>query len=303
MLWRGTGIDRDRRGELAAAVCCAALGALAVWLLVRLVWILVPRGEPGIASANVHVGAGGTASATATAISSWHLFGHTPPRPGSEPDAPVTTLGLVLRGTLADRDPGVGVAVIDDGQRGERVFRTGEDVVPGVVLERVYADRIVLRHDGREETLKLPRERNLAPADIVRAPPPARAKVIATSTARAAAAMNRAAAGQSGQAPPGWRATLDELRAHPEEIAQKVQVVPVLEGGRLSGVRVSAGGDTALIRQLGLMPGDVVTAVNGTPVDSLAHGQAFVDALRTASSARVTVLRNGRPTDVTISLK
>jgi len=59
----------------------------------------------------------------------------------------------------------------------------------------------------------------------------------------------------------------------------------------------------ALMGRLGLRPGDVVTAVNGAPVDSLARGQQIVESLRTASSARVTVLRDGVPTDITISLK
>ncbi len=56
-----------------------------------------------------------------------------------------------------------------------------------------------------------------------------------------------------------------------------------------------------LINQIGLRAGDVVTAVNGAPVDSLARGQQIVESLRSASSARVTVLRDGKPTDVTIS--
>ena len=80
-------------------------------------------------------------------------------------------------------------------------------------------------------------------------------------------------------------------------------IVPVLDGGRLTGVQVSAGADIALINRIGLRAGDIVTAVNGAPVDSIARGQQIVDSLRNAASARVTVLRNGKPTDITISLK
>jgi general secretion pathway protein C len=58
-----------------------------------------------------------------------------------------------------------------------------------------------------------------------------------------------------------------------------------------------------LINQIGLRAGDVITAINGAPVDSLSRGQQIVESLRSASSARVTVLRDGKPTDVTISLK
>ena len=44
-----------------------------------------------------------------------------------------------------------------------------------------------------------------------------------------------------------------------------------------------------LINQLGLRAGDVVTSVNGAPVDSLARGQQIFESLRTAASVRVTI--------------
>jgi general secretion pathway protein C len=50
-------------------------------------------------------------------------------------------------------------------------------------------------------------------------------------------------------------------------------------------------------------PGSVWTAVTGARVESLARGQHIIEGLRNASSARVTVMRDGRPTDLTISLK
>ena len=58
----------------------------------------------------------------------------------------------------------------------------------------------------------------------------------------------------------------------------------------------------ALLGQLGLQPGDVVTAVNGLPVDSLARGQDIMAGLASARSVRVTVQRGGKPTDLTIAL-
>ena len=66
---------------------------------------------------------------------------------------------------------------------------------------------------------------------------------------------------------------------------------------------IAPGSDAALIGQLGLRSGDVVTSINGAPVDSIARGQQILESLRSASNARVTVLRDGKPTDVVISLK
>ena len=50
-------------------------------------------------------------------------------------------------------------------------------------------------------------------------------------------------------------------------------------------------------------PGDIVTAVNGIPVDSVARGQQIVESLGTAGSARVTVRRGGVPTEVDVKLR
>ena len=110
-------------------------------------------------------------------------------------------------------------------------------------------------------------------------------------------------AGQTVHASPQLQQTIDRARTNPEEIAKRLQIVPVLYGGRVTGIRLSAGADSSLMNQIGLRPGDVVTAVNGAPVDSIARGQQIIEGLRNASSARVTVLRDGRPADITISLK
>lgn len=298
----------DRRSfELAAFASCAVLAALGIWLLVRLVWLLVPRGDDVIEGTSMRVASGG-GSVPAQSIAKWHLFGNTPAAAGSGPGAPATTLGMILRGTLADRDPAAGIAVIGDGERGERAYRAGDAIAGGVKLARVYPDHVVLLHEGVEETLTLTRDRNLTPDNIVRPPTPGdarnpSARNTPASIAAANAAAASAAAAQSAHAPADWQQTVDRLRQNPEELARRMQIVPVVDGGRLTGVRVAAGSDMTLINQVGLRAGDVVTAINGAPVDSIARGQQILESLRTASSARVTVLRDGRPTDVTIALK
>lgn len=294
----------DRRSfELTGLASCAVLGAIAVWLLVRLIWLLVPRSDAALGDASLRVGVGDQSPAPAQSIAKWHLFGNTP-LAGSGPGASATTLAMMLRGTLADRNPASGIAVIGDGERGERAYRAGEEVAGGVKLARVYPDHVVLLHDGVEETLKLVRDQNLAPADIVR---PASAGNAAGSHSNATNANSTSATSPAGaqttRVPPDVQQTIERLRQNPEELARRVQIEPVLDGGRLTGVRLSAGADTALMGRMGLRAGDIVTAVNGSPVDSLARGQQIVESLRTASSARVTVLRDGRPTDITISLK
>jgi general secretion pathway protein C len=294
----------DRRSfELAALASCAVLGALSLWLLVRLIWLLVPRNDAALDGAATRIGSD-VGPVPAQSVSKWHLFGNTPARAGSGPGSPATTLAMILRGTLADRDAASGIAVISDGERGEQAYRAGENIAGGVKLARVYADHVVLVHEGVEETLTLTRDQNLQPANIVR--PQSNGTRAARTNAAAGASSSPATSAsptQTTQAPADWQQTVDRLRQNPDELAKRVQIVPVLDGGRLTGVRVSAGADMALVNQLGLRAGDIVTAVNGAPVDSIARGQQIVDSLRNAASARVTVLRDGKPTDITISLK
>lgn len=297
-------IDRRRSSELTALVACAALGALAVWLLVRLVWLLVPRSDAALETSSARVGSGSTGPAPALSVAKWHLFGNTPPRPGSGPQAPATTLAMILRGTLADRDPAAGIAVISDGERGERAYRAGEMIGSGVKLAAVYPDHVVLVHEGVEETLKLTRDQNLAPTDIVRPGQKiANRNAAATSSTSVTTQPTSPGSAQNVRASTDLQQTLERLRQNPDELARRVQIMPVLDGGKLTGVRVSAGTDTALMNQIGLRAGDVVTAVNGAPVDSLARGQQIIESLRKAASARVTVMRDGKPTEITISLK
>jgi general secretion pathway protein C len=297
----------DRRAfELAALACVAVLGALAVWLVVRLIWLLVPHGDPALDASATRVGSAAGA-APSKSIAKWHLFGDTPGA-ASGPNGPASTAGMILRGTLADRDPAAGIAVISGGDAGERAYRAGDAIAGGIKLARVYPDRVILLREGVEETLALTRDRNLAPGNIVRQPTPGDTRAASgnptpASIAAANAAAAQAAAARAARAPPDWQQTVDRLRQNPEELAKRVQIVPVVDGGRLTGVRVAPGSDAALIGQIGLKSGDVVTAINGAPVDSLARGQQILESLRSASSARVTVLRDGKPTDVVISLK
>ena len=305
MRLRFAAIDRDRRAEAAALLCCAVFGALALWLLARLVWAVLPRGDAAF-DAPLRM-AGAAAGAAPQSIAKWHLFGNTPLRPGAGPGAPAT-MSLILRGTVADRDPRAGVALIDDPDHGERALKVGEEVAPGTRLAAVYPDHVALEHEGAQEILSLPRDRNLAPADVVR-PTPATVTGHALPAAAAGAPSKFAAplavpaALQAIKAPADWQRTVARLRQDPDELMCRVPVVPVLDGGKLSGVRLSATADAALISQIGLRAGDVITSVNGMPIDSFSRAQQVMATLGNAGSARVTVLRDGKPAEITVSLK
>ncbi len=294
-----------RSSERLAMLACVLLAVVVAGQLARLGWQLLPADD---ASLDAPVRATTAAAATpAVAVSRWHLFGAPPQRLAAGPGTPATTLALSLRGTLADHDPTRGLAVIAAGDGSERAWRAGDEIAPGVILEEVHADRVVLRHDGVQEVLALARDELPKSA-------PASGPVTGTAPLRNTAPGSPAHVGTAPLTftPPNiahgaagnWQQTMDRAGAGDmAALAKNVQVTPVIEDGRMAGVRVSTGADTALLGRLGLRPDDVVTAVNGVPVDSPARGQQILESLGNAGEARVTVMREGVPTVLSVKLR
>ena len=73
---------------------------------------------------------------------------------------------LVLRGIYASREGGMAVIAVDSTQ--PPAIRIGEEVAPGIVLERVLADHVVVNESGVARRLDLPERKSFgARADTV----------------------------------------------------------------------------------------------------------------------------------------
>ncbi|HSC10868.1 MAG TPA: type II secretion system protein N [Rhodanobacteraceae bacterium] len=285
--------DHERLSRLAALGACAAAAALCLYLLVRLAWLLLPRGDatgPGAATA-----AQVPASATVS-VAKWHLFGNPQGIASATPASSLATvLKLGLRGTLALADPkdDRALAIIANEQGVETSYRIGADVAPGAHLAEVYADHVVLDHEGVAETLTLPRPDQHAP------PLPAKNQ---QRLAAASAPVSSIPPGfvPGSAAPAGTTAASAPPRIDPQDVAR--QLKPVFADGRIVGADIS-GADASLLARLGLKPTDVVTAINGTPLAGVTNPQALMDQLQGSSSVQVTVQRDGKPATLTLSLR
>jgi general secretion pathway protein C len=75
----------------------------------------------------------------------------------------------------------------------------------------------------------------------------------------------------------------------------------VFANGQQRGYRVYPGRNREQFSKLGLMPGDMVTAINGTPLDDPARGMEILQSMNSATQVTVTVERNGQSTQVNIN--
>jgi C-terminal processing protease CtpA/Prc len=65
---------------------------------------------------------------------------------------------------------------------------------------------------------------------------------------------------------------------------------------------VYPGRDAEAFLRLGLRPGDLVTAIDGAPLDDPSRGEQILSTLGNSSEAHITVLRNGQQQDLTLDL-
>ena len=165
-------------------------------------------------------------------------------------------------------------------------------IAPGVILEEVHADRVVLRHDGVQEVLALARDELPKSA-------PAPGPVTGTAPLRNTAPGSPAHVGTAPLTftPPNiahgaagnWQQTMDRAGAGDmAALAKNVQVTPVIEDGRMAGVRVHRRRHRPA-RPPRPASDDVITAVNGVPVDSR-RGQRILET-RQCRRGRVAVMR------------
>jgi hypothetical protein len=76
----------------------------------------------------------------------------------------------------------------------------------------------------------------------------------------------------------------------------------VLMDGKQKGFRVFPGPNRQAFAKLGLQPGDLVTAINGTTLDDPSSGSNVFGTLATSPNARVTVTRDGRQMELVVNV-
>lgn len=177
-----------------------------------------------------------------------------------------TALNLKLRGVFAAPAGLSALAILNvDGQ--DQAVATGYEVVPGVVLDTVASDHVILLNRGVRERLDLEavgRPLTLADGDI-----------------------------------PVSRQEIDQAMANPKKLGVQAQPGAGAHPGLVLGP-VEADG---LVSRLGLQRGDRLTQVNGNAVGNV---QDLVRQLSSMTGAeRITVVgeRQGKPLILTFKLQ
>lgn len=189
------------------------------------------------------------------ALTAAHLFGEAAVTPGKTAleDIPLSSLNLILTGVLVN--PTSSVALISADGAPELPFVIGDEITAGVVLHEVYADRALIRRGATTESLMLKETGPALPTGSV---------VTSTRANNARRNTGTVDVQRSGNQFSVEREQLNKQLQRPEFLSQAL-MVPNASGGFL--VREIQPG--SLYEKLGLKVGDVISSVNGQPVNTI----------------------------------
>jgi general secretion pathway protein C len=260
----------------------ALLVVVLAWQLVQLAWAIlgVRSGQAPAVAAQTGAPQPAQPAVNVAAIVSAHLFGeaNSPAAGSTDPNAVAATqMPLVLVGTIAHSEPEKGYAIIGESAQSAKVYGVGKTITGGTKLHSVYPDRAILDRGGKLEALLLPK--------------------------KFTGGGMTAASPSSGAGPdPMLGERLRQLVAtNPGAITEILRPQPVFANGQQRGYRVYPGRNRQQFNKLGLLPGDMVTAINGTPLDDPARGMEVLSTMNSAANVTVSVERNGETVQVNIN--
>lgn len=86
-------------------------------------------------------------------------------------------------------------------------------------------------------------------------------------------------------------------------ILAETALLPVVDGGRITGVALTRIAEGSVLTEAGLRAGDVLTEVNGVAIDGIATLAGLYARLQSATELRAVVLRNGQPISIALNLR
>lgn len=269
--------------ETARTGALLVLLVLLAWLVARIAWLLIAPTDavstltPRALPSPVSQVSGQAVRADLSLLMKTNPFSASESAAPAIEDAPETDLNLKLVALfMSSGEDGVSSATITTPDNSTTRFEPGDEILPGVVLERVLADRAIISRDGRDETImRSGRDAGLSvigdrddlrpDADIV----DAASRPVFT---------------------PGVSA---------RTLLAGLEITPETQNGEVRAFVVGPQGNSSLMGAAGLSPGDRLVSVNGNRVAEIDIA-SLASELGGGGVARVELVRGGMPQSIDI---
>ena len=211
--------------------------------------------------------------------------------------APQTRLNLTLRGVRTGANAQSGSAVIEAPSLGQRTLAVGMEISDGVTLEEIYADRVIINRRGARESLFLREEGARRTLSLAQAAPTSSAPQTAQTIPAPARPSSAPQSRLTGQ--PNLELAA-ELGA--EDWIDGLRLAPALEEGAMIGFRVRDNAHLEVLQASGLLPGDIVTTLNGIALTSPEQARDAINLFTQTDTVELDILRNGESVQLALPL-
>jgi general secretion pathway protein C len=263
----------SRFSEIALTACLGLVAARLIWLAVEPGGAVSPD-LPVRGAAPVQQGAGTPMLVDTSRLVHENPFGAATTIVADLPDAPETSLNLRLRGVRASSEETGGIAWITTPDNQTAAYAPDDVILDGVTLHRIYADRVTLRKGGQTEALIM--EGGAGLLSVLTSPDDAPAARTTGNTRTATGRVARA------------------------DLMANVTIDPVHRGQDFIGYRLGTRGDTAVLQSAGLMPGDIVTGLDGAAITDVPPAE-LARKFSDPAAVRLVIDRNGQTLEHTLA--
>ncbi len=206
-----------------------------------------------------------------------------------------TDMKLKLWGTVTGRDDRAYAVIEDTKAREQNLYRAG-DAIQNAVVKLILREKVVLRVDDRDEVLAMEEIRETGGGgrsirQSVGTPIPS------SSSPKKLPVSNypRKIRLQGDQ--------ISQAMGNLGQLMDQATLRPNIVDGQPAGISITGIKPNAIFRKMRLRNGDVITGVNGNPIESVEDAVKFVEQMSSGSNIQLQIKRRGRDQTLDYSIE
>ncbi len=205
-------------------------------------------------------------------------------------DVEVTSLDLKLWGTISGNEKTARAVIEETKKREQNLYRVG-DKVQGATVKMILREEVILTHNGKDQKLTLEDKAGLSAGLSGRS--------MAPFSARSGGNMSPA----STQKISIRRSQIEDAMANVTELMGQIKIRPHFTDGQPDGLAVGSIKSRSIFRKMGLRNGDVITGIDGTPIETVDDAMKFYQNMMSASQVSVQIQRRGKERNIQYTIR
>jgi len=197
-----------------------------------------------------------------------------------------TELNLKLWGTVTGPATYAFAVIEETKNRNQSLYRTG-DTVQNATVKLILREKVVLNVDGRDEILEIER--------------------LDTKMKRGVSSISSRSGRYSkplrAQRITLRRAQIQSAMENVSDLMSQVKIRPHFENGQPDGLTLSSLKPRSIFRKMGLRNGDIITGIDGSPIQTVDDALKFYENLTSSSNVALQLKRRGREKAIEYNIK